>query len=146
MLSSILTIVASVGAISAGILAYKNSANRQRRNAEKDIAEKEAMMQAKKDEIRQAVYTNDDAKINDLASTILSPCCCTLAVISFVLGCATKSPVVYVPTDRRIETCTNSIGIVCKAVPNAVFCELLEKAQELKDLKTEMAVDKRVQK
>jgi len=147
MLSSILAILGGAATIVGGVIAYKNSANRQRRAAEKDVAEKESEMQQKREAIRQAVYANDEAKINEIASKLLAPCCCALVVLSYVLGCSPKPPPVqYVPTDRKIESCTNSIGIACQAVPNAVFCELLEKAQELRDLKTEMAVDKRLQK
>jgi len=146
MVSSIIAILSGAAAIVGGILAYKNSANRQRRNAENDIEEKEAEMQAKKDEIRQSVYTNDESKINEITARLLAPCCSTLVVLSCLLGCASKTTTVYIPTDRHIEPCTNSLGIACQAVPNAVFCEFLEKAQELKDLKKEMAVDKRLQK
>jgi len=73
----------------------------------------------------------------------------TIVLATFAFsGCASKqpTPTVYIATDRRIETCTNSLGIVCKAVPNAVMADMLEKLQELKDLKTEMKVDKRVGK
>jgi len=146
MFTSILTIIGAIGTIAGGILAYKNSSNRQRRAAEKDIEKQEEEMQSKKDEIRQAVYTNDESKINAISERILAPCCCAIVVLSILIGCATKSQVVYIPTDRHIEPCTNSIGISCQAVPNAVFCELLEKAQELKELKKELAVDKRLQK
>lgn len=69
------------------------------------------------------------------------------ALLAFALGCASRAPeTTYVPTDRRIETCTNSIGIVCKAVPNAVMEEMLLKIRELKDLKTEQKVNQRVSK
>lgn len=142
MMTSILGIIAGVATIAGGIMAYKNSANRQRRNAEKDIREKEAEMQSKVDEIRKAVYSNDEPKINELAAKLLAPVFAALMLV----GCATNQATVYIPTDRKIEACTNSLGIACQAVPNAVFCELLEKAQELKDLKTEMAVDKRLDK
>lgn len=66
----------------------------------------------------------------------------------YFVGCASspKTTTVYIATDRRIETVTNSVGIVCKAVPNAVMDEMLVKLQELKDLKTEQKVDKRVSK
>jgi len=146
VISSVLGILGGVATIVGGVLAYKNSANRQRRSAEKDIEKKEEEMQLKKDEIRDAVYTNDEVKINEIAARLISSCCCALVVMSFLCGCSTKATVRYIPTDRHIEPCTNSIGIACQAVPNAVFCELLEKAQELKDLKKEMAVDKRLQK
>lgn len=120
--------------------AYKSSANKQRRDAEKDIEKHQAAIEAKKAEIRQAVYSKDDAKLNELCAKILMVVMVAITIIT--IGC--QSSVVYVPTDRRIESCTNSLGIACKAVPDAVFCELLEKAQELKNLKAEMAVDKRL--
>jgi len=146
MMTSVLGIIAGIATIAGGIMAYKNSSNRQRRNAEKDVQEKEAEMQSKIDEIRKAVYSNDEQKINELAARLLASCCCALVVLSCLLGCTSSQRVQYIPTDRKIEACTNSLGIACQAVPNAVFCELLEKAQELKDLKTEMAVDKRLEK
>lgn len=119
---------------------YKSSANKQRRDAENDVAKRQAAIEAKKAEIRQAVYSHDDQKLNEICARILMVMIVAVTVIT--IGC--QSSVVYVPTDRRIESCTNSFGIACKAVPDAVFCELLEKAQELKDLKAEMAADKRL--
>jgi len=146
VISSVLAILGGIATIVGGIIAYKNSSNRQRRAAEKDIEKQEEEMNLKKDEIQEAVYNNDESKINAIASRLLAPCCCTLVVLSLLVGCTSKQATVYIPTDRHIEPCTNSIGIACQAVPNAVFCEFLEKAQELKDLKKEMAVDKRLQK
>lgn len=66
----------------------------------------------------------------------------------FVFGCASRSKTttVYIPTDRRIETVTNSIGIVCKAVPNAVMDEMLVKLQELQEIKEDLKVNQRVSK
>jgi len=142
MLTSILTIIGAAGTIAAGIMAYKNSANRQRRNAEKDVEMKEEEMNAKKDEIRTAVHTQNDTKVNNIVSDLLTP----ILVICLLFGCASKTQIKYVPCDRQIVSCTNSNGVACKIVPDVVFCELLEKAQELKDLKKEMAVDKRLQK
>jgi len=142
MLTSILTILGSIGTVAGCVIAYKNSANRQRRSAENDIEKKEAEMNAMKDEIRAAVYNNDDAKLNEIVTSLMT----TVFVICLCVGCASKTQIKYVPVDRRIESCTNSFGVACKAVPNVVFCEFLEKAQELKELKKEMAVDKRLQK
>jgi len=64
----------------------------------------------------------------------------------FLAGCASNTKPVYIPTDRKIESCTNSIGISCKAVPDAVMVEMMEKLEELKALKLEQKVDKRVAK
>jgi len=70
----------------------------------------------------------------------------SLLLLTFAFGCSSAPKVTYIPTDRRIESCTNSLGIACKAVPNAVMEEMMVKLQELKDLKTEQKVDKRVGK
>lgn len=138
MLDLITKIFSSIGSF----FTYKSSANKQRRDAEKDVAKRQAAIEAKKAEIRQAVYSHDDEKLNEICAKILMVMIVVVTIIT--IGC--QSAVVYVPTDRRIESCTNSLGIACKAVPDAVFCELLERAQELKDLKAEMAVDKRLTK
>ena len=69
----------------------------------------------------------------------------SIALTSLV-GCISKTETVYIPTDRKIESCVNSLGISCKAVPDAVMVEMLEKIQELEELKREMKVDKRVSK
>lgn len=121
---------------------YKSSANKQRRDAEKDVEKRQAAIEAKKDEIRQAVYSHDDQKLNEICAKILM----VMIVVVFLVTIGCQSAVVYVPTDRRIESCTNSIGVACKAVPDAVFVELLEKVQELKTIKTEQAIDKRLAK
>lgn len=136
MMELLSKIFASIGSF----FTYKTSANKQRRDAENDVAKRQAEIEAKKDEIRRAVYSHDDEKLNEICAKILMVM--IVAVTAITIGC--QSAVVYVPTDRRIESCTNSLGIACKAVPDAVFCELLEKAQELKDLKAEMAIDKRL--
>ena len=138
MMELLSKIFASIGSF----FTYKSSANKQRRDAEKDVSKRQAAIEAKKDEIRQAVYSHDDEKLNEICAKILMVMIVVVTIIT--IGC--QSAVVYVPTDRRIESCTNSLGIACKAVPDAVFCELLEKAQELKDLKAEIAVDKRLTK
>lgn len=139
---SILSIVGSVAAIVAGVFAWKTSGVRQRRMAENDVAEKEEKDMEQKAEIRDAVYNKNDAKVNELVSRFLI----AFFVAGLLSGCTSAPTTVYIPTDRRIESCTNSIGIACKAVPDAVFCELLERAAELKALKTELAVDKRIAK
>lgn len=142
MVTSIITVIGSIAGIVGGIITYKNSANRQRQVAEKDIAKKESDTNDKKAEIRASVHGKDDNKVNEIVSSLLSVIACCM----ILTGCLTKPQIVYVPSDRRIESCTNSIGVACKAVPDAVFCELLEKVVELQSLKTEMAVDKRLQK
>jgi len=118
----------------------------QRERAESRQAEIDAEKESKTDEIRKTVHEGSDEEVNALVNRVLSGL--SVAISAVFLGCssAPQTKVIYVPTDRRIESCTNSIGIACKMVPNAVFSDLLEKAQELKDLRTEMAVDKRVGK
>jgi len=66
-----------------------------------------------------------------------------LAAICATFGCSSPAPV-YVATDRKIESCTNSVGIACKAVPDAVFAEMLVRLQRLKDLQQKAEVDARL--
>ena len=135
------------GALNAvsGFFKLKASPNVQRREAEKDVAAKDAEIRSKTDQIKQAVYSGDDVNLNKIVIDLMKP---ALAVIlAFGAGCASNQPeIVYIPTDRKIESCTNSLGISCKAVPDAVMVEMLEKIQELNSIKTEMKVDKRVTK
>lgn len=143
-MTSIIGIISSVVGIVAAVLAYRNSANRQRRSAEADVAKAEAKKAATKAEIERTVYEGSDDDLNQLVHRLLPV---VGIVAALVAGCAAQPPrLVYVPTDRRIESCTNSFGIACKAVPDAVMVEMLEGLAELKALKTERAVNERLGK
>jgi len=144
MTTSIISIlVAAAGSVGA-YFAWKSSAYRQRQLAKKDVESEEADRASMKAQIEDAVYGRDDEKVNEIVSHILSPIMCFF-VLSAVVGCSTAKPaVVYVASDRRIESITNSAGIACKAVPDPVFVEMLEKIQELKDLKKERKIDARL--
>ena len=143
-MTKIFSFLSAIGSAVAGWFSWKNSPVAQRRAAEDDIAKREAEIKAATDEIKKSVYSADDAKLNEIVSRLMKP----IFIISFVLttmvGCISKTEMVYIPTDRKIESCTNSIGISCKAVPDAVMVEMLEKIQELEELKRETKVDKRV--
>lgn len=143
-MTKIFSFLSAIGSAVAGWFSWKNSPVAQRRAAEEDIAKREAEIKAATDEIKKSVYSADDAKLNEIVSRLMKP----IFIISFVLttmvGCISKTEMVYIPTDRKIESCTNSIGISCKAVPDAVMVEMLEKIQELEELKRETKVDKRV--
>ena len=143
-MTKIFSFLSAIGSAVAGWFSWKNSPVAQRRAAEDDIAKREAEIKAATDEIKKSVYSADDAKLNEIVSRLMKP----IFIISFVLttmvGCISKTEMVYIPTDRKIESCTNSIGISCKAVPDALMVEMLEKIQELEELKREMKVDKRV--
>lgn len=142
----IINLLSGIANAISGLFKLKSCANRQRREAEQDVAERQAELEAKKAAIKEAVYSANDAKLNEIIIGLMQPVlvvCLTIGCL--IAGCATApTAVVYIPTDRRIESCTNSIGIACKAVPDAVFVDMLERLQELKAIKTEMAVDKRV--
>lgn len=140
MTTTILSLLSGVAAIVGGYFALKTNPNRLRKQAEKDVMEKEAELEAKKQELREAVYSNDDEKLNQLVSKLLV----VLLFACCLCGCQTETKTVYIPTDRRIESCTNSFGIACKAVPDAVFVEMSEKLIELKELKRTAEVDKRL--
>ena len=143
-MTSILSVLSSISSAIAGWFNWKNSSVAQRRAAENDIDKREAEIKTVTDEIKDAVYSANDAKLNEIVSRLMTP----IFIISFILttmvGCISKTEMVYIPTDRKIESCTNSLGISCKAVPDAVMVEMLEKIQELETLKREMKVDKRV--
>lgn len=140
----IFSMLAGIANAIAGYFKLKASANRQRREAEKDVAAKEAETKAKADEIKEAVYTANDARLNEIVIGLMQPA--VAVMVAVFAGCAPQPKTVYIPTDRNIESCTNSIGMPCKAVPDPVMVEMLEKLQELKELKAEMKVDKRVLK
>jgi len=70
---------------------------------------------------------------------------CSLFLVAFlVAGCATGARTVYVASDRRIESCTNTAGVACKAVPDAVFAEMLVTLKELENMKKERKVESRL--
>ena len=144
MSTAIISLLSGVAAIVGGYFALKTNPNRLRKQAEKDVMEKEAEIEAKKQELREAVYSKDDEKLNQLVCKLLAPL--LLCAFALFAGCHTKLQTVYIPTDRRIESCTNSLGISCKAVPDAVFVEMSEKLIELKELKRTAEVDKRLTK
>jgi hypothetical protein len=99
-----------------------------------------------KAEISDAIHTGNDEKLNEILTRLLMVLCCVFST-AFMIGCNTSKTVIkYVPADRRIESCTNSVGIACKAVPNAVFEDLVNATVELQDLKREIKLDKRVSK
>lgn len=141
----IVSLLSGIANAIAGYFGLKSSANRQRREAEGDVAAKEAELESKKAAIKGAVYSANDAKLNEIVLGLLQPSALlAVAVSAALLGCAPQPRTVYLPTDRVIESCTNSRGLPCKAVPDAVMAEMLEKLQELQDMKREMKVDKRV--
>ena len=142
MISGILTIISSAVSAVSGIFKLKSSANRQRREAEQDVRSAAESLEQKKQEIRSAVYEFDDDKLNEIATKLLS----ILLISLCLVGCASKPVTIYVATDRKIESCTNSLGIACKAVPNAVMADILSRLEEFEALKTEKAVDKRLEK
>jgi len=136
-------ILAAAGSVGA-YFTWKNSAFRQRQLVEKQVDKEEEEHANAKAEIEAAVYGRDDAKVNQIVSNLLAPVLC-LCVLSSVVGCSTSKPsVVYVPSDRRIESITNSFGVACKAVPDPVFAEMLVKITELENLKKERKVDARL--
>ena len=149
MFTSILSIISGVANSVANVFKLKSAANVQRREAESDVASLAAALAAKKQEIRSAVYESDDTKLNEIAQRLLPSLLAALLLSFYCLsGCrasSTASPI-YIPTDRKIESCTNSLGIACKAVPNAVMVDMLARLEEYEALKTEKAVDKRLEK
>lgn len=143
-MTTLLNLISSIGSAVAGFFNWKNSKVAQRREAEKDLQKKEAEKAAFKDEISAAIHTGDDAKLNEILARLMPLVFLALALV-FLAGCmAPKTIIKYVPTDRRIESCTNSLGIACKAVPNAVFEELLSARVELDCLRREMTLDKQL--
>lgn len=145
-MTKLLSFLSSIGSAIGGWFNWKSSPVAQRRAAEEDIAKRDAEIKAATDEIKDAVYSADDTKLNEIVSRLMKPVLIiSIALTSFV-GCISKTETVYIPTDRKIESCVNSLGISCKAVPDAVMVEMLEKIQELEELKREMKVDKRVSK
>ena len=145
-MATFINLISSIGSAIAGFFSWKTSKVAQRREAEKDLIKEEEKKAELKAEISDAIHTGNDEKLNEILSRLLPVVFCVFSTAFFV-GCnCTKTTIKYVPTDRRIESCTNSIGIACKAVPNAVFEELVNAIVELQNLKREIKLDKRVSK
>lgn len=143
-MATLINLLSSIGTAVAGFFNWKSSKVAQRREAEKDLKKEESKKAKLKAELSDAIHTENDEKLNEILARILPVIFCVF-LTAFFTGCnGTKTTIKYVPTDRRIESCTNSIGIACKAVPNAVFEELVNATIELKDLKREIKLDKRV--
>ena len=145
-MTKLLSFLSSIGSAIGGWFNWKSSPVAQRRAAEEDIAKRDAQIKAATDEIKDAVYSADDTKLNEIVSRLMKPVLIISIALTSLVGCVSKTETVYIPTDRKIESCINSLGISCKAVPDAVMVEILEKIQELEELKREMKVDKRVSK
>lgn len=145
-MTKLLSFLSSIGSAIGGWFNWKSSPVAQRRAAEEDIAKRDAEIKAATDEIKDAVYSADDTKLNEIVSRLMKPVLIISIALTSLVGCISKTETVYIPTDRKIESCINSLGISCKAVPDAVMVEMLEKIQELEELKREMKVDKRVSK
>lgn len=147
MITFIINLVSGISQAIGGIFKFKASAEIQRELAEKRQAEIENEKEESSNEIRRTVYDGTDDEINALVNRLILGMSIAISSL-FLIGCLTapKPKICYVPTDRRIESCTNSIGIACKAVPDAVMVEMLGKLQELQDLKTQQQVDKRLEK
>ena len=143
-MTKIFSFLSAIGSAVAGWFSWKNSPVAQRRAAEEDIAKRDAEIKAATDEIKDAVYSADDSKLNEIVSRLMKPALAISIVLTMLTGCISRTETVYIPTDRKIESCTNSLGISCKAIPDALMVEMLEKIQELEELKREMKVDKRV--
>lgn len=145
-MTKLLSFLSSIGSAIGGWFNWKSSPVAQRRAAEEDIAKRDAEIKAASDEIKDAVYSADDTKLNEIVSRLMKPVLIISIALTSLVGCISKTETVYIPTDRKIESCINSLGISCKAVPDAVMVEMLEKIQELEELKREMKIDKRVSK
>ncbi|MBO7309061.1 MAG: hypothetical protein J6V38_05455 [Kiritimatiellae bacterium] len=145
-MTKLLSFLSSIGSAIGGWFNWKNSPVAQRRAAEEDIAKRDAEVKAATDEIKDAVYSADDTKLNEIVSRLMKPVLIISIALTSLVGCISKTETVYIPTDRKIESCVNSLGISCKAVPDAVMVEMLEKIQELEELRREMKIDKRVSK
>ena len=145
-MTKLLSFLSSIGSAIGGWFNWKSSPVAQRRAAEEDIAKRDAEIKAATDEIKDAVYSADDTKLNEIVSRLMKPVLIISIALTSLVGCISKTETVYIPTDRKIESCINSLGISCKAVPDAVMVEMLERIQELEELKREMKIDKRVSK
>lgn len=145
-MTKLLSFLSSIGSAIGGWFNWKSSPVAQRRAAEEDIAKRDAEIKAATDEIKDAVYSADDTKLNEIVSRLMKPVLIISIALTSLVGCISKTETVYIPTDRKIESCINSLGISCKAVPDAVMVEMLENIQELEELKREMKIDKRVSK
>jgi len=63
-------IAAALGSVGA-YFSWKSSSIRQRRDAEKDVMDADKSLEIKKAEIREAVYQNDDEKLNQITAKLM---------------------------------------------------------------------------
>jgi len=63
-------IAAALGSVGA-YFGWRSSSIRQRRDAEKDVMEADKSLEIKKAEIRDAVYQNDDEKLNQITAKLM---------------------------------------------------------------------------
>lgn len=143
-MATLINLLSSIGTAVSSFFKWKSSPVNQRREADKDLKKEEEGKAKLKAELADAIHTENDEKLNEILTRILPVVFCVFSTTFFASCNSTKTTIKYVPTDRRIESCTNSIGIACKAVPNAVFEELVNATIELRDLKREINLDKRV--
>lgn len=159
MASGVWSFLAAIGSAISGFFNYKASPNKQYSDAEGEVEKRRKKEEEDRRELERAVYEKDDAKVNEIMSRLKHGVsvfaliaawgglmCVCVWMGACVSGCETKPELIYIPTDRQIESCTNSRGIECKAVPNAVFCELVEAQMKLEELKRREEVKERLSK
>lgn len=71
MTAAITTVVAAVLGSVGAYFTWRSSSIRQRRLAEADVAKEEGLREIRKDEIRRAVYENNDEELNRIVQKLM---------------------------------------------------------------------------
>lgn len=71
MTTTVATIAAAVLGSVGAYYTWKSSSSRQRQLAKDEVASENAAKEAKKAEIREAVYQNDDEKLNQIVNQLM---------------------------------------------------------------------------
>ena len=143
MFSIIGQILAGLARCGAAIAEHLNLPEVRRRGAAKAEAVAQAAQADTESATAGAVYSGDEADVNEQLSKLL-PALAVLLLCGFLCGCGRTVAVVYVPADRHVVPMTGTNGVAGWFVPNATFNDLLKAAQHAKDLEQQQAVTARM--
>ena len=147
MFSIIGQILAGLARCGAAIAEHLNLPEVRRKGAAKAEAAAQAAKADSDTATAKAVYSGDEADVNEQLSKLLP--LAVIVAMSIFCGCVCCScgktvAVVYVPADRHVIPMTGTNGVDGWFVPNAAFNDLLKAAQRAKELEQQQAVTARM--
>ena len=143
MFSIIGQILAGLARCGAAIAEHLNLPEVRRKGAAKAEAVAQAAKADSDTATAKAVYSGDEAGVNEQLSKLL-PAVAFFLVVGLLCGCGKTVAVVYVPADRHVVPMTGTNGVAGWFVPNAAFNDLLKAAQRAKELEQQQAVTARM--